>query len=1842
MSSENSTSGANGFVHSGFKEKMSSTDSILTTGSAIRHFSSLEELSNSPYKGKANVDNHGAALVTLQAGDSGQDVSAEKNLVPQPASHRQPLGAVPLGLILPMDHHPSNGQFFSEAVLSVQLEDPLKSQILDLAHDHNSDLATAVLVAWIIVLSRLSSQDCIVLKVGGTFAKKNLMDQLALNVDLSGELNTSKLFESMKHTLGATSASHSAVDDLITLSENDEEPTLCQVSFFSHTGSLPQPLNGSLSMQCLELHLSHDKDGVTVGIRYAADLFNKDSVERYIGYLKAVLTTMATNSGQPVALFDILSREERKLLLETWNETDAEYPAERCAHHLFEDQVDNSPHAVAVVYGEKGLTYLELNAMANHLAHQLSQAGIKPGDFVALLLERSIELVVTELAVLKVGAAYVPIDTRTPADRLAYILSDTASKLLVTSEGTNVPDQVVTSVLRFIADKENIRYEQDVLENPGHFSTSSLDTAYVMFTSGTTGVPKGVMVSHRSIVRGVINNGFTNIGPADRVAFATSPSFSPSTCDLWSALLSGACVVIISDDTKLDAHRLEAALIRHQVNCLYITAPLLLQYAPVIGKTLSQLKYLLSGGEQVQAKAYLAVQQHGGPVRLINRYASTETLCALVFTATRTIDQLNNLPIGRPASNGRVYVLDKHRNPVPIGVVGELYIGGPGISTGYLNRPDLTGARFLSDPFSGVQGARMYKSGDLARYLPDGNLVFFGRNDDLVKIRAYRVELGEIQARLVEHPVVRNAAVLAVGEGEDQQLVAYVEADHHEQLNDTLQEHLARMLPHYMIPAAFVRLDAIPLTSRGKIDRRALPEPDFSSSVSGVYVAPQGEIEVAIATMWSELLKVKLVGRYDNFFMLGGHSLKAMRLLNSVAAAFGPQLPMSTLFASPTLHGLADAVHTSRNQGGSTHLSITRASRDGPLELSYAQQRLWFLTKIGDACENYHVHRALRLHGALDLISLQKALDTLYARHESLRCVFPTVDGHATVQILPASDGLPFAILDLQQEQDQEFVTKQAARLERVAPFDMERGPLVRAKLIQITKNEHIFLLTMHHIITDGWSLFVLFSELNMLYDAYSSRLPNPLTPLPIQYLDYAAWQRKQFTQDKFKDQATYWRETLTGAMVFIDLPTDRPRPPQRSFDGASVPIRFDSRFTSALRTLSQKHEVTMFMTVLAAWSAVLSRLSGQDDVVIGNPSANRNHQQLEQLIGFIVSTLALRIDLSNDPSVGQLLGRVRKATIGAQEHQDIPFEQVVEIVNPPRRADINPIFQVMFAWQSNDVGYLDLKNVEMSVEDIQHDVLKFDLELKLHEQDGEIVGGLNYSTALFDRETIDRHVGYLESMLRWMTTSTEESIGTAPILGMPERELLLETWNRTEQPYPDNTCIHQLFEDQVRLSPEAIAIVHGERTLTYRELKSRANWIACKLVQAGVKPGDYVMLLMDRSIDLVASQIAVLNIGAAYVPMDTKAPDDRQVYIASDCGSTVLVTDESINVPPGIKGTVVRISAKQRMIGHQDAFESLLTSSLNTAYVMYTSGSTGQPKGVIVHHRGIARLVVNNGFAEISSDDRMAFTTNPAFDPSTYQVWAPLLHGAGIVIIDRDTFLNPASLAEALMRYQATCMYMTHGVLHQYAFIIGNTLSKLKYLLGGAEQGLIEAYMAVLQHGGPVRMVNRYGPTESTVSATAYTATSAISQLERLPIGRPISNTRVYVLDKYLTPVPVGVVGDLYLGGAGVAHGYLNRPELTAERFLSDPFDKAQGARMYKTGDLARYLPDGNLVFMGRNDNQVKIHGYRVELGEIEARLAEHPQVREAVVLAVDDSSNNKRLVSYVLAEPQDDLAHT
>ncbi|GJJ72495.1 nonribosomal peptide synthetase DhbF [Entomortierella parvispora] len=1787
-----------------------------------------------------------SSVSTIQASGSDDGVitikDASEDFKVQSTLQQKSMNDVLRVLDLPTDRRRPVQHSFAGAECRFDLEMPLKQLLTVLGHDNTTDLAVVLLVAWSIVLYRLSGEDTFIIGMGYVDENGLSTQPVPVQFDVSAEPSTLLLINSVKLALEVADPQLFVEDDYATIRKPEKTLASFQVAFYSHNGGLAQPPLDYVSIQGdLELHLLQGKEDSAFSIHYATDLYDKDTVERYAGYLRVVLLNMVAYSTHPVSSFNIISSTEKRLLLEKWNETTVEYPEDRCIQHLYEDQVDKSPNAIAVIEGEKTFTFLELNAIADRFACQLVDAGVKHGDFIAMLLERSIELIAAQIAALKVGAAYVPMDSKAPVERQAFIIKDSSATLVVTDTKTEVPFKLQCPLLRFDLAALTSMGANHI---HGNMERSTLDTAYVMYTSGSTGLPKGVMVSHRGIARLTNNNGWFDVGPGDRVAFASNTAFDLSTLDVWTPLLNGGCVVIIDQDTLLNAHQLAAAMERHQINALQLPTAVFHQYAFVIGSALSRLKYLLFAGEQGLIEACTEVLRHGGPVRLINAYGPTETVYCTSYSVTDALSQSDLLPIGRPINNTRLYVLDKYRNPVPVGVIGELYVAGPGVANGYLNRPDLTAERFLPDPFSNKPHTLMYKTGDLVRYLPDGNLVYMGRTDFQVKIRGFRIEIGEIEARLAEHPQVREVVVLAVGESGDKRLVAYVVATPIDDFASTLRNYLMASLPEYMVPSAFVCMDVMPLTNNGKVDRRALPEPDSTSFVSEDYVAPQGSTEVALAAIWCELLKIGRVGRHDNFFMLGGHSLLAVRMMNRVSA-LGVQLPLSTLFSAPTLSAFADVINTNISKDDLSHLNISPISRDGPLELSFAQQRLWFLAQLEGVSVTYHIPMAFSLHGTLNIPALEKAFDSLFARHESLRSIFVALDGQPKVQLLGADKGLPLSFRDIQGEKNKGDLVKQIAALEATTQFDLEKGPLIRVQLLQLAKDEYLILLTKHHIITDGWSNGVLFRDLTELYAAYCSGQPNPLPPLSIQYPDYAAWHRQWLSGDRHKEQVAYWRETLADAPVSIELPTDRPRPHQQSFSGASVPIRLDAKLSSALNSLSQRHGVTMYMTVLAAWSAVLSRLSGQDDLVIGTASANRNHPQVEQLIGFFVNTLALRIDLSGEPTVQQLLGRVQGTTIAAQSYQDLPFEQVVGIVQPPRRADQTPIFQVFFAWENNDNGVPNFQDVDIILEETEYNTAKFDLELNVGEENGEVVGCLGYSTALFDHHTMERHVGYLEAMLRWMTVNTEQAIVEAPILGSTELELLTQIWNMTDRPYPENTCIHHLFEGQVKLSPEAIAIMHGDWTLTYHELNSRANRVAHEIVAAGVKPGDSVAILLPRSFELIIAQLAILKVGAAYVPIDPKAPVDRQVYITSDSNSKLLITDESTKVPEEIPAPLFRLKADhentEEMHVLLDVSVPTMTSSRNTAYIMYTSGTTGRPKGVMVSHRGVARLAINNGFADVGPGDRVSFAINPTFDPSTYEIWSTLLTGASIVIIDHETYVDAHLLEAAMNHYQLTSLVLPMALFHQYAFIIGHALSKLKFIMCGGEQGMIEAFSEVLSHNGSVRLINAYGPTETTVVATAYEVTSAIRQLDRLPIGRPMANTQVYVLDKYRNPVPIGAVGELYIGGPGVAIGYLNRPDLTVERFLPDPFSNAPDARMYRSGDLVRYLPDGNIIFMGRSDDQVKIRGFRIELKEIEAQLAEHPQVREVVVLVIGEKSSDKRLVAYVVSAPDENLVH-
>ncbi|HGM6676360.1 TPA: amino acid adenylation domain-containing protein [Serratia marcescens] len=1568
--------------------------------------------------------------------------------------------------------------------------------------------------------------------------------------------------------------------------------------------------------------LSVEDGGDSLGL--TAQVTETVDAQRVCDYMVQALSSLAQALEQapetPVCSLAVVPEAERELLLHGWNRTERDYPLDQTLAALFEQQVRRTPHATALVSGTESLSYAQLNARANRLAHALIARGVGPDSRVAVCAERGLNMVTALFGILKAGGAYVPLDPAYPGERLQYILQDADPVLLLAdAAGRAALGEPATPQLAL----EAALPETLSAENPERRAQAS-HLAYVIYTSGSTGKPKGAMNEHRGVVNRLVwMQEAYGLTAADTVLQKTPFGFDVSVWEFFWPLMVGARLVMAKPEGHKDPDYLSRAIEQYGVTTLHFV-PSMLQSFLADGQAATrcgQVVRVMCSGEALPAALVAEFYRRLPQAELHNLYGPTEAAVDVTaWHCSREAERVS-VPIGRPIANTRIYLLDERGQPVPLGAVGELYIGGVQVARGYLNRPELTAERFLADPFA--PGGRMYRTGDVARYLANGDIEYLGRNDQQVKIRGFRIECGEIEAALATHPAVREAVVDARAVGDDKRLVAWVvpAADVAEEtLAGALRQHVSAALPDYMVPSAWVVVAALPLSPNGKLDRRALPEPQGAQS-QAAYEAPQGEHETLLAAIWRELLNVERVGRHDNFFELGGHSLLAVRLTNRLQQMEW-QLPLQVLFANPTLLALAQQLRRTDE----ALPPIEAMPRGAALPLSFAQQRLWFLTQLEGLSETYHIPLALSLRGELDLPAWRQSLDALYARHEALRSRFVTVEGQPQAHILPA-DALPLTVHDLRGRQDAQSQARQLAQRLTEAPFDLTQGPLVRAALIRLADEEHLFLLTCHHIISDGWSTGILLRELGALYGALRRGDADPLPPLPLQYADYAAWQRRYLTPERLAAQAQYWRETLSDAPALLTLPTDRPRPTVQSFSGGEVPIAIDAELTQALRQFSRQHGGTLFMTVLAAWSLVLARMAGQQELVIGTPEANRGRLETESLVGFFVSTLALRIDLRDDPDLPTLIARIRHAVLAARENRDLPFEQVVELVNPPRHLGYTPLFQVMLAWQDGSVRDISLPGLQAESAELGYQIAKYDLTLDLAERDEQISGTLNFATALFDRATAERYGVYLVQVLRAMATNATQPASHLDLLPAAERELLLYGWNRTAEVYPAQSSAHVLFEQWAQRTPDAVAVVNDRDSLSYAQLNAHANQLAHQLIAQGVRPGDRVATSLERSVSLVIAQLAILKAGAAYVPLDPHLPVARQAWIIGDSGASLILCDRDIDREIAGEIACLRIDRLRQNPTHDPAVPR---AGGAPAYIMYTSGSTGTPKGVMVTHQGILRLAINNRFASFERGDRFAFAANPAFDASTLEMWGALLNGASLAIIAPEVLTEAEALAAALVRQGINVLFLTTSLFNQYAHSIAATLAQLKYLLSGGEAADPHAFARMLKEAGPVRLINAYGPTECTVFATTATI-ERVDPWQRLPIGRPIGNTRIYLLDEHGQPVPLGATGEIYIAGPGVALGYLNRAELTAERFLADPFNP--GERMYRTGDLARYLPDGNIDYLGRNDRQVKIRGFRIECGEIEARVAGHSAVREAVVDVLGEA-DNKRLVAWVVPE--------
>ena len=2204
---------------------------------------------------------------------------------------REQLAGAPPVLELPTDYPRPAVESFKGARHAFRLPKHLSSALKELSGKEGATLFMTLLGAFQTLLYRYTGQPDIV--VGSPIANRNraeteqligfFVNALVLRTKLAGNPRFTDLLKSVREmTLGAFTHQdlpfERLVEELQPKRDLSRSP-IFQVMFILQNAPTSALELAGLTLSTLDvdnetakfdllLAMQEDaEESLSGAFEYNSDLFDASTIQRLAKHFESLLEAIVHTPQQRIDLLPLLSSAEREQVLEVWNSTDVSYEQEICFHQLFEQQVERTPDTVAVQFEDEQITYAELNARSNQLAHYLRQLGVTSETLVGICLDRSIEMVMGLLAVMKAGGSYVPLDPAYPAQRLSYVIEDSKLQVLLTRQHLlpQLPPSLASaSDLQLIcldADREQVSLHSDQAPTS---SASAAHLAYTIYTSGSTGQPKGVQISHRALVNFLSSMQHQpGLSASDVLLSVTTLSFDIAGLELYLPLMTGARLVLVSRDTAIDGRLLARTIEECQATIMQATPATwrLLLEAQWAG---SEQLTMLCGGEALSAELAQRLIERGAS--LWNMYGPTETT---IWSTIKQVTEVKSsiVEIGRPIANTQTYILNSHLQPVPVRVAGELYIGGAGLAQGYLQRPELTAERFIPDPFSEEAGARMYRTGDVARYLANGELEYVGRVDSQVKVRGHRIELGEIEAALAQHPEVGEAVVVAKEEeaGGEKRLVAYLvtgeaaEAEaasgaeteqqaeltqqwqmawdetyaeeseiadpamnlsgwkssytgeaiaeqemrlwveqtverilslqpsrvleigcgmglllsriaphceqycatdfsptalsYVEQLRDAqnlsqvtllqrsaedftgldegafdtvvinsvvqyfpdvnyllkvlegvvrsvkaggsifigdvrslpsleafhtsvqlhhaaselpisqlrqqvqksiqqeeelviapaffdalkqylpnitevqvrhkrgryhnelsrfrydvvlkiagdaslnedgarlswkqqnlslpavqsllaesqpeflrltdvpnarceaehksvellatmradatagelraalplslrgdgvepedfwavseslpyfvevlwndaskgefydvvfqrrdsnsngtikikttpgqtntselkswssyvnnplqgkfagrlvpqLRQYLEAQLPAYMIPSAFVLLPQMPLTPNGKVDRKELSERVLNLALSpDAYLAPRNDMEASLAAIWAEVLGLSQVGVMSNFFELGGHSLRATQVISRVQKTFGVELPLRSLFETPTVAGLAEKIEAATAGAAVEEKSpIVRLSRDeNRYGLSFAQQRLWFLHQLQLDDAAYNVPMAVRLTGQLDIAAFERTLAEIVRRHEVLRTTFVEVDGQAMQVINPAT-AVPLPVIDLSDIEDgeREAEAKKLITAEASRAFDLTAGPLLRTSLLRLSEQEHIAVMTMHHIVIDAWSLGLLIREVVALYAAFAQGQTSPLPELSIQYVDFAHWQQQWLQGEALETQLDYWKKQLAGAPAALDLPTDRPRPAVQTQRGAQEAFWLSVDLSRALHELSRREGVTPFMTLLAAWQVLLSRYTNQTDIVIGTDVANRNLSETEALVGFFSNMLVMRTDLSGNPRFTMLLQRVREMCLNAFAHQNAPFERLVEELQPKRDLSRSPIFQVTFILQNAPTSALELAGVTLSGVEVDNKTAKFDIALLMREEAGGFLSGtLEYNSDLFDAATIQRLARHFESLLEAIVHTPQQRIDFLPLLSSAEREQVIEQWNDTASTFPEDNTFPQLFEAQVERTPDAVAVEFEKETLTYGELNSRANQLANYLLSIGVTTETLVGICMERSIEMLTAVLAVMKAGGSYVPLDPAYPAQRLSYVIEDSKLQVLLTQQHLlpQLPPSLASAsdlqLICLDADhQAILSHSDQSLPSLASASHLAYTIYTSGSTGQPKGVQISHRALVNFLSSmRDLPGLSASDVLLSVTTLSFDIAGLELYLPLMTGARLVLVSRDTAIDGRLLARTIEDSQATIMQATPATWRLLLEAQWAGSEQLTMLCGG-EALSAELAQRLIERGAS--LWNMYGPTETTIWSTIKQVTEVKSSI--VEIGRPIANTQTYILNSHLQPVPVRVAGELYIGGAGLAQGYLQRPELTAERFIPDPYSEEAGARMYRTGDVARYLANGELEYVGRVDSQVKVRGHRIELGEIEAALAQHPEVGEAVVVAKEEEAGGeKRLVAYLVS---------
>ncbi|WP_298776679.1 non-ribosomal peptide synthetase, partial [uncultured Shewanella sp.] len=1660
--------------------------------------------------------------------------------------------------------------------------------------------------------------------------------------------------------------------------------------------------------------------GLTIKLSYDGDDIEAAHATRLLNQLRLMLTRVSEQPHLPQQALSLVSDAERHTLLQEWNDTDAPYPHDKTLQQLFEEQVEKTPDNIALVFEEVSLTYQALNERANQLAHHIRaqyqaqhNQPLQPDTLIALYLDRSLEMVISILAVLKAGGAYVPISPEYPQARTLFILEDTQAPILLTQQHHYADklkhwlSELEAATMLTVVDDAALQQQFD----GGHPSdnitpiSSSTDLAYVIYTSGTTGQPKGVMVTHKAIVNRLhwMQSEYP-LTCVDIVLQKTPYIFDVSVWELLWANQVGARLVMASPDIHTQPELLHELIVQQKITVLHFVPSMLDVFGRYLHATERSLpdaisRVFCSGEALTAAQVDGFTRVKSASVELLNLYGPTEASIDVTYYDCSHIKAGQTPPLGGGIDNIQLYVLNACLQLTPIGTPSELYIGGAGLARGYLHRPELTAERFIDNPFATASDiekgyTRLYKTGDLVRWLPDGNLAYLGRNDFEVKIRGYRIELGEIESALGQCDAVKQAVVIDREREGHQTLAAYVILEQGalecgvecSELLGTLRQSLSASLPDYMVPASFTVIDAVPLTINGKLDRAALPEPEYIDA--DAYVAPRSALEAQLCDIWQEVLGLEQVGVKDNFFRIGGDSIRAIRLTAQSRLIGGFDIPLSALFECPTIAQLAEQLKglSEGGLGGSDRSLMIPKAADvlalgAACPLSFAQERLWFIERFEQGSDSYHIPHLVKLKADVDEGQLLAAINGLVERHAVLNCVYQISEKGESYTCL-RDEGLAYqyhaeVLTDKTQlnalmlsDVRRPFALGEEASL-RLCRYDLvgqqEEGTLkpVKEKTQNDPERERYLLLMWHHIAFDGWSTDIFLAELSEIYTSLLESSVPQLAELSISYSDYAAWQRDYLQGEVLDKQLDYWRAQLTGFNTLV-LPTDRARPAHIDYRGANHRFRLDEGLSDQLREIAKAQKTTLYTVLLSGFYLTLSKVTNQQDILIGTPSDNRHHAQTQSLIGFFVNSLALRVQVHPEQTFSELIAHVHETVRGAKVHQELPFEKLVSELDIERDMSRHPLFQVMFGVQrfgeAQDCRALPFEDAQLlgkarageseAGELGSYIPAKYDLSLFMSDSEVAIVGQWNYALSLFDEKTVSRFASMYERTLSQFVGQPQRSMGEVDVLSNEERHTLLHTWNQTDADYPQDKTLHQLFEAQVSQTPDHIALVFEDLELTYCQLNQKANQLAHVIREQyqqryhqPLKPDTLIALYFDRSLEMVISILAVLKAGGAYVPIAPEYPQERVGFMLSDTQAPILLTQHhhadklkhwQSELKAEVMLTIVDDATLQQQsdwIGYGHPSDNIIpiSSSTDLAYVIYTSGTTGQSKGVMVTQHNVINHALGLKSQLGNAFERVDFSTNYCFDFSVATNLCPLLFGGTVCIYQGDR-LDVASYHQHLEQNQITLIKLTPTVAQ--SILSGSTYQDYTLLFGG--ESLSEACLAQIP-SGVQGIFNEYGPTETTVAATV----TRVCTSETISIGKAFPNIRVYNLSGALQIVPIGTPGELYIGGAGVARGYLHRPELTAERFIDNPFATASDiekgyTRLYKTGDLVRYLPDGNLEYLGRNDFQVKIRGYRIELGEVETALSQIKGVKQAVVIdrqhANSQDGNYHYLAAYVV----------